>query len=449
MAENFKFGAVYSPSWTTWSPPYSNTGAQAQFSDSDFCNDSFQALWNNGTCGGEACRDDLGVLGTHGFNLVRLFNWGPTRGWNSTAGVGTAHIGFLDYAHSNGLEVVVPISNYFLSDDQYAWNGADPDSSYSFSSAPHAMQTALIQFVGSVVQSGDVHPAVHSFAVGNEIDINTLVGQGSSGVVSAASRLARVIWWIANLQIYISQQKYRYVLLTSPISNADQGNPSSGTPPLSYWFQAFVNGVDANTNLPEGTVGGTGSTFGAAWAGLGVVIGYNNLWYFNSVNIYQYGSGLKATLKQYDNWSSTGTNNTNWPGQQFSVPLLLTEIGVTRSSNDAAGQQTQFNTVTQDIATAIKDYCSSVTSTLLMGYCIYEFNDEVTLNANWGLYMVEPTTYPSGNVLYSAQTGATQVSYGTWPSTSYPVDQLFAVKNTAEQSLISALQGIFSETKVP
>jgi hypothetical protein len=28
----------------------------------------------------------------------------------------------------------------------------------------------------------------------------------------------------------------------------------------------------------------------------------------------------------------------DWPGQQFSVPLLLTEIGVTRESNDAAGQ---------------------------------------------------------------------------------------------------------------
>ncbi|WP_260955649.1 hypothetical protein [Pseudomonas citri] len=439
------FGMVYSPTWTTWSPPYSNSGPQAQFSDSDFFNDSFQALWNTGQdTSSNAYRNDIGVIGSFGFNLVRLYDWGATRGWNGT--YGAAHISFLDHAQQSGVKVMVPISNYFLSDDTYAWNGKDPDASYSFDSAPPDIQSALQQFVSSVVVSGDIHPAVHSFSVGNEIDINTFVGQGSSGPVSPGSRLARVIWWIVNLQLQISTAKYRYVLLTSPISNADQGNPSSGNPPLSYWFQAFLNGVTTNTHLPEGTTGGgNSSTFSAAWAGIGDIIGYNNLWYFNSVNIYQVGEGLTTTLGQYDNWSSHSTTNSlNWPGQQFSVPLLLSEIGVTRSDNGATGQQAQFTTVTQDIVQPLVDYLASNTSSYLMGFCLYEFSDEVTLNANWGLYMAEPTTYPSGNVLFSSMTGTTAVSYGEFSSVSYPVDQLFPVESTSGTTLMAAIQGIIT-----
>ncbi|WP_412459823.1 hypothetical protein ACK2SD_12295 [Pseudomonas sp. SC11] len=88
------FGMVYSPTWTTWSPPYSNSGPQAQFSDSDFFNDSFEALWNTGQdTSSNAYRNDIGVIGSFGFNLVRLYDWGATRGWNGT--YGAAHIGFL------------------------------------------------------------------------------------------------------------------------------------------------------------------------------------------------------------------------------------------------------------------------------------------------------------------------------------------------------------------
>lgn len=438
------FGVVYSPTWTTWSPPYANSGAQAQFSDSDFFNDSFQALWNHGQdTSSNAYRNDIGVIGSSGFNLARLYDWGATRGWNGT--YGNAHINFLDQAHKSGVQVMVPISNYFLSDDTYAWNGNDPDASYSFTSAPVDIQNALKQFVSSVVVNADIHPAVHSFSVGNEIDINTFVGQGSSGAVDPASRLARVIWWIVNLQIQISSAKYRYVLLTSPISNADQGNPATGNPPLSYWFQAFLSGVTTSTNLPEGTTGGSSSTFSAAWSGIGDIIGYNNLWYFNSVNIYQTGSGLTTTLGQYDSWSSEPTNNSlNWPGEQFSVPLLLTEIGVTRSGNDSSGQQIQYTAVTEEIVQPIVNYLATNTSSYLMGFCLYEFSDELTLSANWGLYMVESTTYPSGNVLFSEMTGTTAVSYGSFASVSYPVDQLFPVQNTSGTSLMAAIKAIIT-----
>lgn len=439
MTFNTKYGICYSPTWTTWAPPYSNSGPTAQFSDADFFNDSFPALWNTGSDGTNDYRNDLGTIGGGSFNLVRLYDWGPTRGWNSTTSVGSAHLNFLNYASTNGLQVVVPISNYFLSDDTYAWAGQNPASDYSFSSASTYIQSALREFLGSVTDTnGQIHSAVHSFSVGNEIDINTLVGQGSSGPVDPASRLARIIWWFVNLQAEITNGNLGKVLLTSPISNADQGGP--GTNPPSYWFGAFVNGVTgAVTPLPQGTAGGSG-TFGANWFGLTTYDWYTD-WYYNSVNIYQTGPGLIATVSQYDDWQSNPANNLNWPGQQFDVPLILTEIGVERATpSNPANQDAQFTAVTQQIAQTIENYLNSNANTLLAGYCIYEFNDEAYLNANWSIFM-------SGDVLYDEATGTTQVSYGNWPSTDYPVDQLSAVTNSTNgTTLIAALAKIFTSS---
>lgn len=446
MTQTIFYGVAYSPTWTTWSPPYSNTGANAQFSDSDFFNGSFQALWNKGKDASQnKYRDDLGTMSSGGFNLVRLYNWGPTRGWNATTQVGDAHIGFLNYATAQSLQVIVPISNYFLSDDTYAWNGQDPDGQYTFTSAPAAIQTALKQFLSSVTDptTSKLHAAVHSFSVGNEIDINDFVGEGSSGSVGPTSRMARVLWWIINLREQIVMNQLGAVMLTSPISNADQGNP--GTSPMSYWFGAFVNGVTATTPLPQGTVAASGvTTFSGSWLGLGSFPHLDG-WYYNSVNIYQLGSGLTTTIGQYDNWQATTTNDTNWPGQQFTVPLMLTETGVTRASNDANGQQAQYTAITTQIAAPIQTYLTANPTSLLMGYCLYEFSDEVTIQANWGLMMVENSTYPSGNVLYSEATGSTIVSYATWPSTTYPVDQLFAVQSTSGTTLLAALKTYFTQ----
>ena len=74
---------------------------------------------------------------------------------------------------------------------------------------------------------------------------------------------------------------------------------------------------------------------------------------------------------------------------------------------------------------------------MLNGYCIYEFSDEAYLNANWGLFM-------SGSATYEEATGTTTVSYATWPSVDYPVDQLSPVTDsTTGTTLIAALAKIF------
>ena len=73
-----------------------------------------------------------------------------------------------------------------------------------------------------------------------------------------------------------------------------------------------------------------------------------------------------------------------------------------------------------------------------MGYCLYEFSDEAYLNANWGLFM-------SGATSSCEPTGSTRVSYATWPSVHYPVDQLSHVTDSRTKlTLIDALKQIFT-----
>ena len=426
-------GICYSPTWTTFKPPYKNNGPNAQFSDVDFFNVAFEGLWKS--------RGDLRALGGTGFTLLRLYNWGPTRGWNGS--VGDAHLPFLDHAKERGLKVIVPVSNYFLSSDQYAW-GADgrPNSDYSFGSAPNLIQTALVNFVSSVTRSDKLHPAVHSFSVGNEIDYNTMKDQGGPAVEPSV-RLARALWWIVNLQAQLAKMGAK-APLTIVISNADQGNdpPPNQNKLYPYWFQAFVNGVQAGETYPKGTVvdpPGSTTAFVNACKGLSAFDWYKD-WFYNSVCIYQYGEGLKATLRQYDKWKKGSENSTNWPGQQFEVPLLLTEIGVRHRPPDSFPTDDQtFIQITRDIAEAIRDYYNSASR--LMGYCLYSFNDEVWLDpkvgANWGIFR-------NGPVAEQKSTGTTRVSYGTFPTVNYPVEKLTSLRSAKGVRVIDRLSEIFS-----
>ncbi len=436
-------GINYNPTWKGWTP-----GGKGQLSDSDFFNDAFEALWNKGETSGKTpheYRNDLGTISHAGLNLIRLFNWGPTRGWNGTKGI--AHINALDRAHQLGIKVIVPVSNYFLSDDTYSWNEKDPDSNYKFESAPQSIQSDLNNFISSVTVKGKIHPAVHSFSVGNEIDLNNMIGQGTSGYVSPTSRLKRVIWWFINLNQKISNDN---ILFTCPFSDGDQGGTATSAP--SYWFQAIVNGVTSKTNLPHGTVAKEGdSTFESDVIGLSTSAPTYTNWYYNSVNIYTTGNKLTSTIAQYDNWQANSKNTLNWPGEQFSVPLMLTEVGYNRGDGvvNKAAQEKQYTNVLTGIVKSIKNYLSRANKSLLIGYCIYEFNDEAYLNANFGMDMYESPSHESGNVLYKASTGKTVTSFGTFENILYPVDELYPVKSTSGNILLDEIEKTISEALIP
>jgi hypothetical protein len=425
MVSNLSHGVCYSPTWTTYRPPYNNEGPQAQFSDADFANISFQALWNFGG----NLRNDLGTLGSASFNLVRLYNWGPTRGWNGLRG--DAHMPFLDYATKQGLRVIVPISNYFLSNAEYAWNGRVPDAAYSFGSAPPAIQAALTNFISSATppNTSRLHAAVHSFMVGNEIDLNDLKIHGGDPVEPTV-RLARTLWWIVNLQGRLAARGDR-TSLAANIANGDQG----GGTILTTWFQAFVNGVQQGQLYPNGTnPGGPTKAFTGAWKGVGGLDWYTS-WYYNCANIYQDGDGLIGTVRQYDDWKPGSNNHTNWPGQKFTVPLLLGEVGWRRDGNN---ENQQFDKVVNGVADPLEKYAKSRSTTRLAGYCIYSFNDETDIAANWGMFKTVVGTSPD------MPTGVTRVSYAVWPSINLPVNTLLPVTSSGGIRLIDALKKIFT-----
>jgi hypothetical protein len=466
-------GVDYNPTWPTWTP------SAGQLSDSDFFNNAFAGLWGqvpasrarhpvkahprhlgkaHPTRGGvrsaaktsdSTGRNDLGTIASIGFNEIRLYNWGPTRGWNGT--MGTGHDNFLNYANSLGVKVMVPVSNYFLSNDQYAWNGASPDASFSFGSAPQGIQTDLKDFVSSITVGGQISPAVQSIEIGNEIDISDLSQNGPA--TAATVRLERAMWWVVNLQAQISQQfpGPQHPLLTIPVSNADQGNNGSD---LS-WFEVFINGVKAGQQTPNGTNSNDGTTFTQNVNGLASYNWYTS-WYFNSYQTYQYGPGLTQLLRQYDTGGTPGGNwSTAWPGQTFDVPLMLTEVGLDRLN--AGGEAQQVDIVANQQAQVIQTYLATPGPHNIMGYDIFEFNDEPNKDPNeqgpyhdavYGLFKYYNTTnvndFRMGTVLYQLQTGDSPVSYGTFASINYPVYQLNPIRGSDGVSLADKLKSIFA-----
>jgi hypothetical protein len=411
-----------------------------QLGDSDFFNDALPGFWSNAAAQG---RQDLQTMHDNAFNTIRLYDWGPTRGWNGT--VGTGHLAFLDQAQALELKVIVPVSDFFFNNTQYSWNGQDPDAGYSFASAPQAIQDDLQFFIGSITKNGQIHPAVHSISIGNELDLGIDTDPGIT------SKMRRALWWVVNLQGQLQQQFASAVplpFLTIPVSNADQGSNSVSQ---RSWFQVFLHGASADDPTPNGAVGGT--TFTGNIQGLESYPWYAT-WFYNSVNMFQLGQQLHDTLAQYDTGVATGSDwSHRWPGEKFPVPLLITELGFNRLA--AGSEDAQFDAVANQQAQVAVDYLK--TSQNLMGITIFEFNDEPNKNnitqsapfadAVYGLTKYYNTNdvndFRSGTVLFQLDTGVTQVSFGSFPNYLYPVYQLFPVQSGGK-TLLQRLREIFT-----
>jgi hypothetical protein len=234
------YAIAYSPTWPHW-----EAKKGTQLFDSDFATASFQKLW--GTVNGQG-RNDLKTIADSGFNTIRLYNWSPSRQGRLSNGEPDGkldgHTPFLNYAASLGLKVIVPVSNYFLGDDQYSWRGQRPNANFSFDHAPEDIRTDLNQFIENVTvnygtPSVALNPAVRSIAIGNEMDLG-----GLDGDPKATVKLERAEWWVVNLE-----QKLTGLGITLPpdffsipISNADQSN---------YWYSGKSTGGNTSTTIVD------------------------------------------------------------------------------------------------------------------------------------------------------------------------------------------------------
>jgi hypothetical protein len=442
------FAAAYNPTWPNWFPK-----AGTQLEDSDFATAAFQGLW--GSVNGKG-RNDLQTIQSAGFNTVRLYNWGPSREGRTATGQPDgkfdAHLPFLDTAQALGLKVIVPVSNYFLSNDKYAWNGQNPNAALSFNSAPRSIQIALDQFVASVTQNGRLDPAVGSIAIGNELDL------GIQNDPGATAKLARADWWVVNLEQALQKAFPGQIpqhFLTIPVSNADQGNvPPSVNPNPVSWFQIFADGAQKGEYMPVGTVTTPqfpSKTFTTDVVGLSQYPWFNSM-FFNSVNMFQSGAQLQNTLTQYSTGQPTGSTwSDKWPGYKPTVPLLITELGTTRYQTTGAEQAQAVLDQAQIVVNQLQTSTNNV-----MGATIFEFNDEPNKNGYkepepnselfFGLeqYTTDQSHFRDGTVMYHMNTGVTKFAGGYMAAMDYPVYSLIPVTTSSGQTVLSQLKGIFS-----
>jgi hypothetical protein len=470
----------YSPTWEGFNP---SDPPPVAF-DSDFFNDAFVKLW--GEKGGQG-RNDLKKIRGEGFNMVRLYNWSPSRA-PVDGPADSGHWNFLKSAADLGLGVNVPVSDYFMSNDFYAWSGEnnqgyfDPikngQVNYDFDAAPAAIQQDLKDFVASITDpsTSKIFTSVKVISVGNEINLGGPSQVGKKGTangapvgVSAASKLARTEWWMVNLERMITQIPGQGVIpLSSPVSTSDEG-----IGPIS-WFQAFVNGVNLDQTTPNGTVNPSvadqgqvngpfkfdeppgkevtsGSIPGVTTPQDGVPL-YSD-WYVNSYNPYESPETLVKLLTEYD--QGTGSDNPyQWPGANFAgIPLLFTEMGINRTNADpkvpsaekpasidltAEGQTAQTADVIAQVKAMegyLKDHPGN---TLFIGFTYFEFTDEPTnkpgREATFGAEMLAETTtnpllrtYPPTEQLFMAETEPEVFAGGPLPAAPYRVEKFFPV----------------------
>ncbi len=380
-----------------------------QLTGSDFATAAFQGLW--GQVNGQG-RNDLGAMQTTGYNLVRLFNWDPSLGTptpdNPNAPAPSdfqAHTSFLDTAYADGMQVMVPVSNYFLSNAQYGWQYVqgdtipqgklvgeitDPSTSFAYDdpNVPDHIRADLQQFIKSIeTPSGSINPAVQSISIGNEIDLGLSVNGSAATQPTATEKLLRADWWIINLRQQLNAiPGGSNVKLTIPLSNADQGETTNDGHKQTTWFSAIIDGVTDGEKVPHGTVNGgsTGGTFSMTVPGLASNASLNyTSWYFNSLNSYQIGQSLKDQLKQYDTGQATGTDwSHKWPDEKFAVPLMLTELGYARTNpraSDHAPEGDIAKTNVDQMKVAV-DYLNAHPDANILGVVFYKFNDEPNYN---------------------------------------------------------------------
>ncbi|MBF0170654.1 MAG: hypothetical protein HQK87_06145, partial [Nitrospinae bacterium] len=216
-------------------PAKFNNAPTGHFFDSDMTADNFQSIWGSKDgCG----RNDLATMAANGVNLVRLYDYNYVRGASAYGQVGYGHIAFLDKAQALGIKVIIPISNWNFSNDRYAWEN---------------IQTTVANIVASVKKNGAIHPAVHSFSVGNELDLNKY-NLNLNTLIPRAVQVAEQIHRLA-------PDHY----ITIPVSTAYEGR----------MYAMFMNG--------EGSVPALSADL------------YNNRFY-NSVQTFKVGDDLKNNI---------------------------------------------------------------------------------------------------------------------------------------------------------
>lgn len=268
------------------------------FFDSDTTAAAFQAQWGSKDgCG----RNDLEAMAAQGVNLVRLYDYNYQRGSDKWMTAGNGHIPFLDKAQELGIKVIIPISNYNFKNQDGANRPWDN------------IELTVTQIIESVKKNGAIHPAVHSFSIGNELDLPK-DGETADTLIPKAVQVAKLIHKLA-------PDYY----MTVPISNANE----------KKFYQQLRDQLPAD--IYDGHF-------------------YNSVQTFKLKN----GDDLKDNiLKAYDDLN-------------LGVPLVITELG---TNSVAIGSVDAKVDAVLGQASAVREYMDANPDSMVKGFAIFEWQN--------------------------------------------------------------------------
>lgn len=249
------------------------------------------------------CRDDLQTLKGMGINLIRLYDWDPRND----------HSQFLDYAHSLGIKVVVPISNW-LPQNPGAWDAQVP-LYFKFGNYGNSAGT-------------DWHPAVAGVIISNELD-------------NSDAQYSQAIGLVARFLQEADKQGFgTSVPVGIPITFVPRGAPyGPGGQNMPGWNQFNKLLTDPRTAHYRDRLMLCSNT-------------YNSKDYL------------------FANAESTGQGWVQLTYQQFGTPILFTEIGYSRVKSDYTPDYIKDQL--EGVLTYQKAHPEQI-----LGACHFQFSDKV------------------------------------------------------------------------
>jgi hypothetical protein len=388
-----------------WEPApsnYTSIPAPNEYGDTDFANDDFNNLWNDGA----GCRGDLTTIAALGCNTVKTYNWSvppppPVSYWQRN------HVNFLNTCQAKGLSVIVPISNYFCG---WAYNvrtqnknGAGPCYTGTQAQAETDLKNWILAIVNEVYCAtgpNSLTPGpVVMWAIGNEFDNANLGAYGYCEAVDIATIASYIIW--AEQQIGIDADNI--LAFSSPVTTAM--TPVNGSITVGAPYNTIMGGAATEALIQAfNTAIGTQATAQR---------------FVGAINSYQIGAQLTAYY-------------TAWPTVFPATSFYYGELGFNASTQAGSSSAIQAQNVYSQYTTTLPQSQSGY----FFGSCVFEFSDELwkgppgSSETMFGIYTFANTgTPPTAN----------EGDHAPVNGASYPVDTLGA--RAAAGCLQAALGG--------
>lgn len=283
------------------------------FHDSDFWNNDSQELWGN------TGRDDINTFAQMKVNFLHLYDW-------NQKGSGRLHDKFLNYCREKGIYVTVPVSNWYIENQENQWNS-----------------TWWPNFVAEAYPNGKRHEAVLMWCIGNEWDNYTDEATRNSKLQAVVNVVKKIIAAEDAANIPESER----IAIIAPVTTA-------------CWYGNNCMGAGATAKLKEAfESNGLSTVFANRF--IAAVQGFQNGTAFKQ----WIGTDFPKAMKAINNGSP--------------IPFMLTEMGwQVDGTVDDASEQAQALMYEEQLKAVLPFAHDNDGIGPFMGTCVHQ-----ALNAKW------------------------------------------------------------------